>query len=122
MTSGKKSRAIRQTRVPTVQRRRRASPLVVGLVAAGLVVVGLVIGLVLALAGDNSSTTAAPTVSTGSLDSGLPGAAEVDSLLKGIPQRANVLGNASAPVRLVEYVDLQCPFCKEFERTVLPTI
>ena len=52
----------------------------------------------------------------------LPGAAEVQALFNGIPQAANTLGPASAPVTMVEYIDLQCPYCREFESTVLPKL
>lgn len=38
-------------------------------------------------------------------------ATEVEALLKGIPQNGLVLGNADAPVTLVEFVDYKCPFC-----------
>ena len=44
------------------------------------------------------------------------------SLLSGIPQQGNVLGRPTAPVTMVEYVDLQCPFCQQFETSTLPTI
>jgi protein-disulfide isomerase len=47
---------------------------------------------------------------------------EVDKLLTGIPQNANVLGKASAPVTLYEYGDLQCPICKEYSEEVLPAV
>jgi protein-disulfide isomerase len=47
---------------------------------------------------------------------------EVDKLLTGIPQNANVLGEASAPVTLYEYGDLQCPICKEYSEFVLPEV
>jgi len=47
---------------------------------------------------------------------------EVDKLLTGIPQNANVLGKASAPVTLYEYGDLQCPICKEYSEQVLPAV
>ena len=38
----------------------------------------------------------------------------VDTLLKGIPQHGNTLGNPKAPVTFTEYGDLQCPICKDF--------
>jgi protein-disulfide isomerase len=47
---------------------------------------------------------------------------EVDKLLTGIPQNANVLGKASAPVTLYEYGDLQCPVCKEYSENILPAV
>jgi protein-disulfide isomerase len=31
--------------------------------------------------------------------------------LAGIPQNGNVLGNPNAPVTLIEFADLQCPYC-----------
>lgn len=66
-----------------------------------------------ALAGARAS--AAPT-------GGVPGAAEVNALLRGVPQHGAWLGRSRAPVVLVEYVDLQCPYCAEFSRRTLPTI
>ncbi|HKW89976.1 MAG TPA: thioredoxin domain-containing protein [Candidatus Acidoferrales bacterium] len=34
----------------------------------------------------------------------------------------HLLGNDKAPVTLVEFVDLQCPFCTEFQRDVFPQL
>jgi protein-disulfide isomerase len=42
--------------------------------------------------------------------------------LSGIPQHGNVLGNPKAPVRVVEFADMQCPFCRDFAVGKLPSI
>lgn len=62
-------------------------------------------------------------------DTNLEGKAEVNRLLKGIPQEGLVLGDQGivlgdfkAPVELVEYGDLQCPVCKGYSENVLPPI
>lgn len=40
----------------------------------------------------------------------------------GIPQRGVTLGRPDAPVTLVEFVDFQCPFCRDFSQAVLPDL
>jgi protein-disulfide isomerase len=45
-----------------------------------------------------------------------------NSALKGIPQSGISLGSPKAPVTIVEFADLQCPFCAEYHRNVFPTI
>lgn len=49
-------------------------------------------------------------------------AAEVASLLEGVPQQNNVLGQANAPVTMYMYEDLKCPTCQKFTLNVLPQI
>jgi protein-disulfide isomerase len=44
------------------------------------------------------------------------------SFLAGIPQHGVVLGSPRAPVTLVEFADLQCPYCGRFAREAMPTI
>jgi protein-disulfide isomerase len=50
------------------------------------------------------------------------GAAEVNEQLQGIPQQGLVLGSARARASLIEFGDLQCPFCKGFAVEILPTV
>jgi protein-disulfide isomerase len=49
-------------------------------------------------------------------------AKEVDQLLAGIPQKGMVLGDPSAKVTVLEFGDLQCPFCKGYSEEVLPQV
>jgi protein-disulfide isomerase len=55
-------------------------------------------------------------------DTKLEGTREVNRSLKGIPQSGMVLGDPQAPVELVEFADLKCPYCKAFAEGVLPPI
>lgn len=48
--------------------------------------------------------------------------AEVERELKGIPQEGMILGQPDAKVRLLEFADLQCPFCKAYSEEVLPQL
>jgi protein-disulfide isomerase len=119
MTSGKQARKQRQAQRPPVSSKgggRKASPKVLLGAAAGIAGIVAAIAIGIAFSGGNSSPPSSTTVSA------LPDAAAVTQVFKGIPQQGNVLGKASAPVTMVEYVDLQCPVCRAFETEVMPTI
>ncbi len=129
MPSGKASRQRRHTppsAPPPVRsqggRSRQASPRV--LAAAGGLAVLIAIGVVLAivLGGGGSSNPLKGVPAIGSLINGLPEAADVNALFKGIPQSGTTLGKASAPVTMVEFLDPQCPYCQQFETQVLPSL
>ena len=119
MPSGKQSKRRRRAEVappPTRTRaRRQASPrvLIAAAAAVVLIVVGIVLGVVLTGGSSASSSGSATKLSD---------AADVQQLLAGIPQHGNVLGKPSAPVTMVEYVDLQCPGCQQFETQAMPTL
>jgi protein-disulfide isomerase len=53
---------------------------------------------------------------------GLQGTAQVNQLLAGIPQSGITLGKADAPVTIAEFVDPQCPFCRDFALNELPQV
>jgi len=76
---------------------------------AGLAVVAVLVAVVVA----SPAKKDAPT-------DGSPAAAV--SALKGIPQSGVTLGSPNAPVTMVEFADLQCPFCAEYARDALPTV
>jgi protein-disulfide isomerase len=95
-----------QAAAAAAARRRRLTRLGAALGAAAVVVV-----LLIAI----SSSGGSGTKSTATAASGpVVGASASRSLLAGIPQKGITLGNANAPVRVVEFADLQCPFCRDF--------
>jgi protein-disulfide isomerase len=123
MTSGKKARKQRRTPAPPPVRStsgggsRRASPKVLVAAAGAIALAAVAAALAFALTGGSSSNA-----STTGPASTLPDAGAAISLFKGIPQHGNLLGKPSAPVTMVEYIDLQCPVCRAFETDVMPTI
>jgi protein-disulfide isomerase len=44
------------------------------------------------------------------------------AVVAGIPQKGTVLGDAGATVRLLQFEDLQCPFCQKYTLDTLPAI
>jgi len=82
---------------------------------AALLVAAAVVGLSLTLGGTRANARVSPGVK-------LPQATWAATLFRGIPQHGLVLGADNAPVRVIEYLDLQCPYCGRFARDTWPTV
>src|SRR3954452_20405446 len=99
--SGKQARRRRQeqARPPTRSTGgRRASPKVLLAVAGAIALIAVAVVLAVVLGSGSGST--------GTTGSTLPEADVVARQFKGIPQQGDVLGKASAPVTMVQYIDL----------------
>lgn len=55
-------------------------------------------------------------------EGGLQGVAEAQELATGLTQNGAVVGDAGAPVQFIEYLDLQCPFCRDASESVIPQL
>ena len=62
------------------------------------------------------------TTGEGGSPSNVQGVTQVNAELQGIPQSGQVLGDANAPVTVVEFGDPQCPVCAAFSEQVAPEL
>jgi protein-disulfide isomerase len=108
-----KARRLEAEEADRRQARRRASLMRLGLVLS-LAVVAVIVAVLVSSNNGSSDTSGGGTK---------PGdAAAANALVRGIPQKALVLGgNAKAPT-LLEFVDLQCPYCRQYSDDVFPTV
>ena len=105
----------KQQSTPLLTRRR---VLVVAVLAAA-VAVGLVGASILSARGDGDGNGGGNGDGETTAVAGGP---DVELLLDGLTQEGTVVGEDDAPVTLVEYADLQCPFCADWALTTFPEL
>ena len=85
-----------------------------------LIRLGAVIGAAVAVVAVLVAVSAGSAGRGASSSGPVAGTAASRALFADVPQHGIVLGDLKAPVRVVEFADLQCPFCREYTLTVLP--
>lgn len=77
------------------------------IIIAGLVIAGAIYYK------DGSPRPAGQAAAPGAVDN-----AKLENL-KPVSAQDHILGDPKAPIKIVEFSDLECPFCKEFHKTML---
>lgn len=107
------ARAERDRAAEAARARQRQRLWVIG----GAVALAAVVVAVIAIASGGGSGK--PRLQAGE---SVPGQRETAALFAGIPQSGITLGNPRAPVTMVEFADLQCPYCREYTLQSLATL
>lgn len=87
---------------------------IIAVIIAAIVVVGVVIGIQQATKSSSSDATYAKKFTAD-----YP---YVEQLLNGIPQNGQVLGDAKAPIHIIEYMDYKCPICGAASHNLVPPL
>lgn len=85
------------------------------LIPLSIVIAGLLVGTGLYLSGGPSTTVPTPLAIQ---DKQQPEAVDTTNKIDPVTQEDHIKGNLSAPVKIVEYSDFECPFCKRHHETL----
>ena len=87
---------------------------IIAVIIAAIVVAGVVIGVQQATKSSSSDSTYAKKFTADYPN--------VTQMLDGIPQHGQVLGTATAPISIVEYMDYKCPICGAASQNLVPPL
>jgi len=87
---------------------------IIAVIIAAIVVAGVVIGVQQATKSSSSDSTYAKKFTADYPN--------VTTMLDGIPQHGQVLGSATAPISIVEYMDYKCPICGAASQNLVPPL
>ena len=85
--------------------------------AAVVAIIVVVVAIVVSVSGGGSSSD-----SSASSGGSVTGAKAVLAMTKGIPQQGFSIGKASAPVKVHEFLDQQCPICRKASTDAVPAL
>jgi protein-disulfide isomerase len=92
--------------------RRRRLWLLLG--AVGIAAAAVAVAVV--ISSSSSSSSSSEKAATGN------SVTSEAAMFAGIPEKNGVLGDPKAPITVTEYLDLQCPVCKDASQATLPTL
>jgi protein-disulfide isomerase len=107
---GRSEERLREERQTGAAERRQR---MVKLASAGAFLALVVVAVLIVVSSGNNG---------GGDSSNIVEAKAVEQQLDGIPQKGMVLGTPGAKVAVLEFGDLQCPFCKGYSEEVLPQV
>ncbi len=87
---------------------------IIGVIIAAVVIAGIIIAIQ-----QTSNSSSTDSTYAAKFTAGYPA---VSKSLSGIPQKGQVLGNAAAPVTIIEYMDYKCPVCGAASSNLLPSL
>ena len=88
-------------------------------ILGGVVALAVVVVAIVAIAAGGGGDSSTPTKKAGE---SLPGQFEANARFAGIPQSGITLGDPRAPVTMVEFADLQGPYCRQYTTNVMPAL
>lgn len=101
------------------EKRNKQLQILAGVVFAALVAVVLVV----VIGGGGGSSTKAETGTPEAVEKGdVAGVAETKTLLTGVEQNGLTIGKKDAPIQVLEFIDVQCPFCRDHQLDVQPKL